>query len=47
MDLAIKATRLRWSLVVVLLPLLGWILWARLAPRGLAYAPSSPEGQKK
>lgn len=30
-----------WSAVVIVLPLLGWAIWGRFGPRGMAYPPSS------
>ena len=35
-----------WTLLVLLLPLIGWAIWGRYGPRGLAQAPSSPEQSK-
>lgn len=35
-----------WALVVVLLPLFGWIIWARFGPRGMANPPVA-EGSNK
>lgn len=35
-----------WSALVVLLPGIGWAIWGRLGPRGVARAPSSPEHSK-
>ena len=30
-----------WSAVVILVPLLGWAVWGRFGPRGMAYPPST------
>nr|WP_298164830.1 hypothetical protein [uncultured Pseudomonas sp.] len=35
-----------WAALVVLAPLIGWGIWGRWGPRGLAQAPSSPEHSK-
>jgi hypothetical protein len=40
------ATRFAWAALVVLLPVIGWAVWGRWGPRGLARAPSSPEHSK-
>lgn len=36
-------TKLVWAAVLILLPVIGWIIWARIGPRGVARGPSSPE----
>lgn len=38
-----QGVKLGWTAVIVLLPVIGWILWARLGPRGIAKPPSSSE----
>jgi hypothetical protein len=35
-----------WSLLIVLFPLLGLVIWGIFGPRGLAEPPSSPEHSK-
>ncbi len=39
-------SKFAWAALVLLLPLIGWGIWGRLGPRGLAQAPSSPEHSK-
>lgn len=39
-------TRYGWIALIFLLPVIGWIIWARLGPRGMAKAPESPEHSK-
>lgn len=41
-----QQAKVGWALVVVLLPVIGWILWGRFGPRGMAQAPESPEHSK-
>lgn len=39
-------TKFAWAALVILLPVIGWAIWGRWGPRGLAQAPSSPEHSK-
>lgn len=41
-----QQTKVGWALVIVLLPVIGWILWGRFGPRGMAKTPDSPEHSK-
>ncbi|UAW97760.1 PLDc_N domain-containing protein [Halopseudomonas nanhaiensis] len=41
-----QQAKVGWALVVVLLPVIGWILWGRFGPRGMAQVPESPEHSK-
>ena len=40
------STKIGWALLVILLPIAGWIAWGIAGPRGVARAPSSPEHSK-
>lgn len=37
-----QQAKVGWALVVVLLPVIGWILWGRFGPRGMAKTPEAP-----
>ncbi len=41
-----QQAKVGWALVIVLLPVIGWILWGRFGPRGMAEAPESPDHSK-
>ncbi len=41
-----SSTKTGWTLLIVLLPVLGWVFWGIAGPRGVARAPSSPEHSK-
>ncbi|WP_150302766.1 PLDc N-terminal domain-containing protein [Pseudomonas saliphila] len=41
-----KRNRYGWIALIFLLPVVGWIIWARMGPRGMAKAPASPEHSK-
>jgi hypothetical protein len=38
--------RLAWAALIILLPVIGWIIWARFGPRGMRRPPSSQEHAK-
>lgn len=40
------STKTGWVLLVILLPMVGWVIWGIAGPRGVARAPSSPEHSK-
>lgn len=39
-------TRLMWTLLIILLPVVGLIAWGIAGPRGMPKPPSSPEQSK-
>lgn len=39
-------TRYGWIALIFLVPVVGWIIWARMGPRGMAKEPASPEHSK-
>ncbi|HDZ56066.1 MAG TPA: PLDc_N domain-containing protein [Pseudomonas xinjiangensis] len=41
-----QQTKLGWAAVIFLLPIIGWIIWAKFGPRGMAKGPTSPEHSK-
>ena len=41
-----QQAKVGWALIIVLLPVIGWILWGRFGPRGMAKTPDSPEHSK-
>lgn len=41
-----KQTQYGWIAAIFLLPVIGWIIWARMGPRGMAKPPASPEHSK-
>lgn len=40
------STKIGWALLIILLPVVGWVIWGITGPRGVAKAPSSPEHSK-
>jgi len=40
------STKSGWALIVVLLPIIGWVIWGVAGPRGVVRAPSSSEHSK-
>lgn len=40
------STKIGWALLIILLPVIGWVGWGIAGPRGVARAPSSPEHSK-
>ncbi len=40
-----QQVKLGWAAFIVLLPVVGWIIWARFGPRGMK-PPTSPEHAK-
>jgi hypothetical protein len=41
-----QQVKLGWAALIVLLPVIGWIIWARFGPRGMTSPPSSSEHAK-
>lgn len=41
-----SGTKLWWTVVIVLLPVLGLIIWGIFGPRGIARPPTSPNHSK-
>jgi hypothetical protein len=40
------SAKIGWCLLVVLLPVAGWVIWGIAGPRGVTRAPTSPEHSK-
>ncbi|KFE56825.1 PLD nuclease N-terminal domain-containing protein [Pseudomonas syringae] len=40
------STKIGWALLIILLPVVGWVIWGITGPRGVSRAPSSPEHSK-
>ncbi|MGV6395727.1 PLD nuclease N-terminal domain-containing protein [Pseudomonas caspiana] len=41
-----SSTKIGWALLILLLPVVGWVIWGITGPRGVTRAPSSPEHSK-
>lgn len=41
-----QQVKLGWAALIILLPVVGWVIWARFGPRGMDKPPSSSEHAK-
>lgn len=41
-----SGTKLRWTVLIFMLPLVGLVIWGVAGPRGVAIPPSSPNHSK-